>query len=149
MNLEEQLAIKLSSFIAGIAGGIISLTFEHQLSALRALLLIFAGGTTAGYAFKGIEVYYQANPNLSGVVGFALGLTSMKLISILMSVVEAARKDPSILLSYAKLIRALKDDRGTSLDAQPAISSEPSVHAAGESTPPDSAEPCDVPKGVD
>lgn len=57
MFLEQQLGIKVSSFIAGLMGGSISLTYEHHIPPAKAILMIIAGGLTAGYAFAGAETY--------------------------------------------------------------------------------------------
>jgi len=77
--------------------------------------MILAGGVTAGYTFAAVETYWGLQHNYSGILGFALGLTAMRLIDILMRLAEQAKKDPSILLSIPKLFKIIAN--GTTTNA--------------------------------
>ena len=88
MNIEEQLGIKLSVLVAGLIGGIVSLTYETKLSFSRALLLIIGGASTAAYLHPVMSHYLSADNQFSSGIGFVLGLVSMKIINFIMANAE-------------------------------------------------------------
>ena len=88
MNLEAQLGIKLSVLVAGLIGGIVSLTYETKLSFMRALLLIVGGASTAAYLHPLAEHYLSMDSKFSSGIGFVLGLVSMKVINFLIANTE-------------------------------------------------------------
>lgn len=83
MNIEQMLGIKLSVLLAGLIGGVVSLTYEEKMSTKRALILILAGASTAAYLQPIAEHFANIPENLSTGLGFVLGLVSMKLIDYL------------------------------------------------------------------
>lgn len=97
MNIEEQLGIKLSVLVAGLIGGIVSLTYETRLSFSRALLLIVGGASTAAYLHPLMAHYFSLDNQFSSGVGFVLGLVSMKIINFIMANAE------KILEKYVKI----------------------------------------------
>lgn len=109
MNWEEQLGIKLSAFVGGIIGGIVSLTFEEKLSFIRAVLLIFTGGVMAGYGFTGAQQYLHTDVHLSGLVGFSIGLLSMRIVKLIFKIADRIIANPAIIFSYVELIKNLKN----------------------------------------
>lgn len=111
MNWEEQLGIKFTAFIAGIVGGVISLTYETKLSFIRALTLIFVGGITSGYSFNAIAHYWNVHNTWSGLFGFTIGLMSMRLVDTIINIGDLVRKNPAVILSIPKLLADLKDVR--------------------------------------
>lgn len=86
MNPEELFGIKLSTVVAGIAGGIVSLTFEEQLTFKRALFLIFTGGVVAGYSSSILEAYLEYPDGVASAIAFFLGLLSMRIVEYLYEV---------------------------------------------------------------
>jgi hypothetical protein len=88
MNLETQLGIKLSVLVAGLIGGVVSLTYETKLSFQRALLLIVSGAATAAYLQPLFEHILSLDARFSSGAGFILGLVSMKVINFLVSNTE-------------------------------------------------------------
>lgn len=98
MNFEEQLDIKLSVLVSGIIGGIISLTYEEKISTIRALVMIFVGGATAAYLQPSLQYFFSLDPKFSNGIGFVLGLISMKLTHLLLSIAEKVRKEPIVIL---------------------------------------------------
>lgn len=84
MDIEQQLGIKLSVLIAGLMGGVVSLTYEEKISTSRAILLILAGASTAAYLQPLAENVINIPQNLSTGLGFVLGLVSMKVIDAIM-----------------------------------------------------------------
>lgn len=117
MNFEQVLGIKLSAFIAGLIGGLVSLTYEQNLSPLRALVLILTGGVTAGYAFTASEHYWSLHPTTTGIASFGLGLVSMRLIDTTIGIADVVRKRPALLLSIPALLKAFKDGSSSSTDS--------------------------------
>ncbi len=84
MNIEQQLGIKLSVLVAGLVGGIVSLTYEEKISFQRATVLIAAGASTAAYLQPMVEHLVGMPEKFSSGLGFVLGLISMKIIDAFM-----------------------------------------------------------------
>lgn len=80
MNIEQILGLKFSVLLAGLIGGIVSLTYEEKISFKRALLLILVGASTAAYLQPIAEHIAGLSENFSTGLGFVLGLVSMKII---------------------------------------------------------------------
>lgn len=113
MNFEQVLGIKLTPFIAGLIGGLVSLTYEQNLSPQRALVLVLTGGVTAGYSFTALEYHWALHPTTMGVASFGLGLVSMRLIDTVIALADIVRKRPALLLSISELLKAFKDGSNT------------------------------------
>lgn len=130
---EEQLGLKFSALVAGIVGGIISLTFEQRLSFMRAVLLIFTGGITSGYAFNFCQHVWGMSDELSGFFGFVMGLVSMRLIGSLIKVAEQVKENPATVLSFVELFKAIK--YGSNIpNPRSNSSNNPDIHATGKTT---------------
>jgi len=117
MNWEEQLGLKFTAFVAGIVGGIISLTFETKLSFIRALTLIFVGGITAGYCFNAAEHYLGMSHQAMGLFSFTIGLISMRIVTIIMNIGNLVQKDPAVILSLPKVLADLKNVRSITINS--------------------------------
>lgn len=98
MNLEEQLGIKLSVLIAGLVGGIVSLTYHEKTSFSRAILMITSGAATAAYLQPFAQSYFDLPEQFSVGLGFVLGLVSMRVIKALLTSSDKLLKDPLTLL---------------------------------------------------
>lgn len=70
--------------------------------------------------------------NLAGVFGFGIGLVSMRIIDILIRLADAIRKNPSLLLSYVKLLKAFKNDGNSSTTSSGGSGTITDVNSAGE-----------------
>lgn len=130
MNWEQQLGINLTSFIAGLIGGLISLTYEHKVTPLRAITLISTGGVTAGYAFSAAEHYFSLHPSIQGIFSFGIGLVAMRVIDTVIKTMDIIHKDPALILSYSKLLKNLKDDTTDRSDERRSSGRKPSVDSA-------------------
>lgn len=75
--------------------------------------------------------------NLAGVFGFGIGLVSMRIIDILIRLADAVRKNPSLLLSYSKLLKAFKNDGNSSTTPSGSSDVINNVDIAGEINPKD------------
>lgn len=88
MTFEEQFGIKVSVLAAGLVGGIVSLTFEQKISAVRAVMLILTGCSTAVYVHPLIESYYNTSPDIGPGISFILSLLSMRIIKRVLDAVD-------------------------------------------------------------
>jgi len=131
MNWEEQLGIKISALVGGLVGGVFALTYEERLSFGRALTLILGGGFTAGYGFS-LADHWGLPHNMSGVFGFGIGLVAMRIMDIIVTLFVKASKDPSILLSYVKLLNSLKQDGNSTTNSSGSSDSKPDLDTTGE-----------------
>lgn len=89
MDFEQQLGIKLSVLVAGLIGGIVSLTYHTKISFKRAVLLILTGASTAVYLQPIAEHTLGFPERFSTAVGFITGLVSMKIINFLLKNTES------------------------------------------------------------
>lgn len=140
MNLEELLGIKVSALLGGLVGGLISLTYEEKISFGRAVLLILCGGFTSGYAFVLANDYWQLKHSYSGIFGFGIGLISMRIVDLIILASQHAleiskriflvvQKNPSLIFSYSKLIKVIKDGGLSSTDNGNTRNSVPNLDA--------------------
>ena len=132
MNWEEQLGIKLSATVAGVIGGLVSLTFEQKLSFFRAVLLLFSGGVTAGFTAPITVEHLGFTPNWGGAIAFTIGLFAMRIISVLMRILDMVKENPSILLSMSKFLALLKNDSNNSSSSRNRSDDKSSVHSTRE-----------------
>lgn len=137
MNWEEYLGLKISAFIAGIVGAVISLTYEEKLSFWRAIFLIFAGGVTAGYGFKGAQTWLGFSDNLSGFFGFLLGLISMRLVDSVLQLANLLKKNPKLLLTLPELTKTILTTSTTNdRTFERGDNTQPNMNTAGEAATP-------------
>lgn len=100
MHLEEWLISKISVTVAGIVGAISALTFEEKISFTKALTMLFCGAAVSYYAQPILEHYFLLDGKYATGIGFMLGLTSMRLIRILLdSLDKLVTNVPKIALS--------------------------------------------------
>jgi fructose-specific phosphotransferase system IIC component len=88
MDFEQQFGIKLSVLLAGLIGGVVSLTYETKITFYRALLLIVSGASVAAYLQPLAEHWMNLPEKFSTALGFILGLVSMKVIHFIMQYTE-------------------------------------------------------------
>lgn len=128
MDWEEQLGIKVSALVAGLVGGIISLTFEQKLSFGRAVFLILTGGITSGYSYSLAEHYFGLTHELGGVFGFTTGLISMRIINTLMGAANIVSRNPRMILTIFNITKN-GNSTGNSGDRS---DSESNIHSSGK-----------------
>ena len=99
MTWEEALGIKISILLSGIAGGVVSLTYEDKIPPLRAIGMIFCGGATAAYTQPVLTHYLRLEEVYANAIGFFLGLVSMKLVAVILNALDYLKKNPKLLLN--------------------------------------------------
>jgi hypothetical protein len=77
------IGVKLTTLIAGFAGGIVSLAFLQGLSRRQALLAVIVGCLTAVYLTPVIVWWLNLSPNMENGTAFLLGLSAMNLIPLI------------------------------------------------------------------
>lgn len=143
MNWEEQLGVKISVLVSGVIGGIISLTFEQKISFAKALVMIFTGGVTAAVTYPALESYFTVQPAFANGLGFFLGLISMRVIDITLSLVDRIKANPVLIVyllnpaKYGELFGNPKRDTGDDDTVDNSVYSTGSVAETSEEKPTD------------
>lgn len=76
------IGIKLSTIVAGFAGGIVSLAFLQGLSRKQAVLAVLVGCLTAVYLTPVAVYEMNLGPQFENGTAFLLGLSAMNLIPL-------------------------------------------------------------------
>jgi len=93
IRILSELGLELPSIIAGILGGVISLTYEKEkTSPAKAGFLILTGACTAGYLTPMVAEYGNIGDNLQAGLSFVIGLSSMHIIKSLPLLVDKITK---------------------------------------------------------
>ncbi|PMQ04178.1 hypothetical protein DyAD56_15935 [Dyella sp. AD56] len=74
------LGIKLSTTIAGFAGGVVSLAFIQNLNRTQAIGAVVVGTLTAAYLTPAILEHFNLGPELNNGAAFVIGLCAMSII---------------------------------------------------------------------
>ncbi|TXL70095.1 hypothetical protein FHP25_35835 [Vineibacter terrae] len=93
------LGVKLSTAIAGVAGGVARVVFMSQSNRMdwkRGLSLIVLGAISAGYLtpLVGLAITVPPDGALERALGFVVGLLSMTLIEMMLRLADWFREDP-------------------------------------------------------
>jgi uncharacterized membrane protein len=72
------------TFIAGIAGGIVSLTKQKDLSFKESLIAVLSGGFTANYLTPLVAEWLNFSEKTLYGIAFLLGYTGLKTVEIIM-----------------------------------------------------------------
>lgn len=83
------LGIKMSTTIAGFAGGVVSLAFVQGLSRTQAVMAVVVGSLSAAYLTPAVVTKLSISPELQNGAAFVIGLCAM-------SVIPAIKKAVSI-----------------------------------------------------
>jgi len=74
------LGIKLSTTIAGFAGGVVSLAFIQNLNRTQAIGAVVVGTLTAAYLTPAALEHFNLGPELNNGAAFVIGLCAMSII---------------------------------------------------------------------
>ncbi len=104
--VETYFGIKLSGALAGLIGGIVSLSFIRNLTPLRAILATLTGAASAAYItpliVRGFELEYE----LEHAVAFLTGLMGMNILAGFFRISERFQQKP---LETLRDIKNLKE----------------------------------------
>lgn len=94
MDFFQQLGIKINLIAAGIAGGVVSLSYIKNLSMLSAMSAVVSGGLSAAYLTPPVVQWLNIENlhNVDNAAAFFIGLTGMHLIPMLISISENFRE---------------------------------------------------------
>lgn len=103
----DGLGVKVSTALAGLAGGVARVVFIGQSSPLswkRALGLIMLGAISAGYITPliGLAIALPPEGPLERGIGFLVGLASMGMIEGLLRLIDWLREDPGRLVDIIR-----------------------------------------------
>lgn len=88
------LGIKLGAVLAGMIGGILSLSYIQSLTLWGRVLAVFSGAAVAGYGTPVIDAWVNMPPDAENAMAFFLGLTAMNIIPGLIRISEMFKSDP-------------------------------------------------------
>lgn len=104
LEIVNALGIKVGALIAGVAGALVSMAYESDLKPRRALVLIAVGTIAAGYVTPLFAHLLGFGPELTNAISFLVGLIGMKLFGLVLNILDAVRKDPSVLWVWVSMI---------------------------------------------
>lgn len=103
--LPEVLGLKFPTLIAGVIGGIISLSFIRNLSLFKGFTALLAGSFCAGYWTAPLAAYIGVSPDSDNAIAFFIGVVGMNLIAGIYKLFEAFSEKP---------LQTIKEWRGKS-----------------------------------
>lgn len=96
-SLLDQFGIRLASLVAGLAGGILSLSMLPRLTFRKALTAVFGGAACAAYVTPlAVEYLGIASRNLENGMAFGLGVVGMNILGGVFALSERWRDNPSL-----------------------------------------------------
>jgi hypothetical protein len=70
--------------------------------------------------------------SMSGVFGFGMGLVAMKVMDLIVTIGINVSKDPTILLSYAKLLKSLQNNGNSTTSNSDNSSTKSDLDSSGK-----------------
>lgn len=111
-SILDELGIKLSAVVAGLAGGLVSVLAEKRRSWKRALVILVIGALTAGYITPIVAIHTHFNTEKfdpDNSLGFLIGLISMRVIDLIITSFIYVKKNPKeILLIIVNIFKKVK-----------------------------------------
>ncbi|MCH2165925.1 MAG: hypothetical protein MK098_14960 [Marinovum sp.] len=104
--VETYLGIKLSAVLAGLIGGIVSLSFIRNLTPLKAVFATLTGAASAAYITPLIVNGFELGHELEHAVAFLTGLLGMNILAGIFKLSERFQQKP---LETLRDIQSLKD----------------------------------------
>jgi hypothetical protein len=78
--ISTALGVKLSTIVAGFAGGIVSLAFLKNLTRLQAVIAVVTGSLCAAYLTPVATLKLGVSADLQNAAAFVIGLCSMNIV---------------------------------------------------------------------
>lgn len=104
--VETYLGIKLSAVLAGLIGGIVSLSFIRNLTPLKAFLATLTGAASAAYMTPLIVNGLELGADFEHAIAFLTGLLGMNVLAGIFKVSERFQEKP------LETLRDIKDLKG-------------------------------------
>lgn len=101
-DIFTQLGLKISTLIAGLVGGLISLSYQKQMKWYKAVAIIIVGGITAAYTTPLLVTLFSMGQPLEHSLAFIMGLLGMRLTTAIIVGIEKIAENP------AEFIRKLR-----------------------------------------
>lgn len=99
----DHLGISTSALIAGLVGGLMSMSIMPQLTFRRAITALIGGGACAAYLTPlAVEWLGLASRNLENGLAFALGIGGMRIIGGILKLWSRFEKAPEEVLDRLK-----------------------------------------------
>lgn len=100
------LGVKLDTAVAGLIGGIVSISFLPNLTPMKAALTIITGAASAGYLTPLVQAYFELEGHFENAFAFLIGFMGMNVLAGLFKLSERFRAKPE------SMIKGLEDDDG-------------------------------------
>ncbi|MCW5748885.1 MAG: hypothetical protein KIT36_22035 [Alphaproteobacteria bacterium] len=106
-DIAASLGVKLSTALAGLAGGVARVVFLGQSNPIgwkRAVGLVLMGALSAGYLTPLVMLAMPAPADgpVERAMGFVVGLLSMTLVELVLRFADWLREDPGRLLDLLR-----------------------------------------------
>lgn len=83
------IGVKLSSTVAGFAGGVVSLAFVQGLTRTQAVMAVLVGSLTAAYLTPAVVAKLAISAELQSGAAFVIGLCAMSIIPAIKKAIGA------------------------------------------------------------
>lgn len=102
-NWWDEMGIRVGTVIAGLVGGILSLSMMPRLTFRKAMTAVLGGGACAAYGTPLVVEYLGvASRNLENGLAFVLGVVGMHILGGIFTMSDRWRRNPSIDLDALK-----------------------------------------------
>lgn len=108
--VETYIGIKLSAVLAGLIGGIVSLSFINNLTLLKAIFAILTGAASAAYITPLIVSGFDLGHELGNAVAFLTGFLGMNVLAGVFKLSDRFQQKPLDTLRDIKNLKDPDDD---------------------------------------
>lgn len=98
----QVVGLKASALVAGMAGALISMMYEKELSPRRAVVLLLVGTFCAGYVTPLLSHLLHLKEEFSNSLSFLIGLTGMRIFHVILMVLADYKLLLGILTTFFK-----------------------------------------------
>lgn len=115
LNWWDEMGIKVGTVVAGLVGGVLSLSMMPRLTFRKAVTAVIGGGACAAYGTPLVVEYLGlSSRNLENGLAFVLGVVGMHILGGIFTMSDRWRRNPSIDLDSIKSPRRSDDDAADS-----------------------------------
>lgn len=109
--VEAFIGVKISAVVAGVIGGIVSLSFIQNLTPWKAFIAIVTGAASAAYLTPLVVTWFSFGAEVEHAVAFFSGLLGMNLLAGFFKLSERFRERPLDTIRDVKNLKG-RDDGG-------------------------------------